>query len=285
MEFIIPSKTFLLGEYLALHQGPALLAATSPSFKLSCFDNASIDVQSNQLYTHDIHPQSPAGRLLADHRHLFKDMTLSFYDPHNGLGGFGASGAQFLGVYQAIQTLNNEPFNQDHLAMIYRRYHDSGSGADIITQLYGQITLFKGIDNLPETIDWPFTNLGFMLVRTGFKLHTHDHLKALSYDLPFASMSDLVVQAVCALHQNNELSFIQAIHDYGELLQKHDLLYEPVKPLIQSWQQRDGVVAVKGCGAMGADVLLVLYKKNVLKDHDYDYVACDTNLTRGLYDL
>ena len=274
----MPSKTFLLGEYLALRPGPALVAATNPRFAIRIEeDNKHINTMLE-----GIHPNSPAGQLFKDYKSLLKGLKVNFDDPHQGQGGFGASGAQFLGIYMLIQKLQHKDFNQHHLTATYRHYHQSGSGADVISQYNGHITLFKGLEYYPETLIWPFENLGFMIMRTGFKIATHDHLSSNFDYLPYASLEAVVCQAVDGIKNNNETLFVAAINSYGDILMQHDMVYKAVQPLIRSWQGRAGVMAVKGCGAMSADVLAIVYDKKRFDYRYCSYIAGDGDLTTGL---
>src|SRR5690606_39000184 len=101
-----PSKTFLLGDYLSLLGGPALLLNTEPRFQ-GLLESIQPTVKSSAIADKiqaiepypGIHPQSPAGKFLQRHASDFADCNLTFFDPHQGAGGFGASSAQFLMVY------------------------------------------------------------------------------------------------------------------------------------------------------------------------------------------
>ncbi|MBE8221391.1 MAG: hypothetical protein HAW60_01525 [Bdellovibrionales bacterium] len=108
IDIYIPSKTFLLGEYLALSGGPSLLINTPKNFilKINQPDDCNFLKQINNKKTH------PAFLLLKDYigqlntcdtdkfKNFFKNC--SFKDPYNASGGFGCSGAEFLSVYIII---------------------------------------------------------------------------------------------------------------------------------------------------------------------------------------
>lgn len=90
MKWLIPAKTFLLGEYAALAGASAILLTTYPCFELT------LTSKNNQLS--EIHPKSPAG-VWWQQQHL--DHGLIWNDPYTERGGLGASSAQFLASYLA----------------------------------------------------------------------------------------------------------------------------------------------------------------------------------------
>ncbi|MCJ8276001.1 MAG: hypothetical protein HRT44_09755, partial [Bdellovibrionales bacterium] len=83
MAFEIPSKTFVLGEYLAINGTASLIMTTEPSFIVKVIDDS--------LYGY--HPDSPAGQLRKELNH--SSVGFSFLDPHEGRGGFGRSTAEY----------------------------------------------------------------------------------------------------------------------------------------------------------------------------------------------
>ena len=106
IELSVPSKTFLLGEYVVIHGGPALVLTTEPRFTLY----ALLQKTQRQI---DIHSKSPAGKWIEQHADFYQQYHLQFNDPHQSKGGFGASGAQFilleaLRQYQNGETMDNE---------------------------------------------------------------------------------------------------------------------------------------------------------------------------------
>ena len=84
-ELMVPSKTFLLGEYVALKGScPVLVLTTEKYFKLFVGLNSAqkIDVQG-------IHMESPAGKLIKSNVDFYKNYAIKFIDPYPSLGGFG----------------------------------------------------------------------------------------------------------------------------------------------------------------------------------------------------
>ncbi len=104
MKWLIPAKTFLLGEYAALAGQSAVLLTTSPCFELSLSKEAGL---------HGIHPDSPAGRWWKENAQ--SEVGLQWHDPYQGCGGLGASSAQFLGAYLASMYLQKRDIQQQEL--------------------------------------------------------------------------------------------------------------------------------------------------------------------------
>ena len=73
----VPSKTFIVGEYIALKGGPTLILSTNPRFELKA--------TSSNPYFSDIeklaHPDSPAGKLIRKDRDFILTILLSLPIP------------------------------------------------------------------------------------------------------------------------------------------------------------------------------------------------------------
>src|SRR3990167_4806167 len=106
LNFQIPAKTFLLGEYVALQGGPAMILTTTPCFEVGVGD---LEIQA-------IHPDSPAGLCWRDSG---IPGELFWYDPYEGIGGLGASSAAFLGAYLCSVSNHQQSLNQDALLAAY----------------------------------------------------------------------------------------------------------------------------------------------------------------------
>lgn len=259
-----PGKTFLLGEYLALHGGPTLVALTHPNFELI--------VKENGAGLGSIHPDSPAGKFVAAHQEYFNKFGLEFKDPYQGKGGFGASTAQFLGVYslwlykEAHQQDMEKLFDFKHLLETYNKYAWNGqgfppSGADLVGQLKGSLTFFEKKRGFLSVASWPFTDLEFYLIHTGHKLATHEHLRALNeFDSSGLEKSFAMAKESFETHQS-EL-FVQAVNLYAMNLQALGFTCDNTLKLLSEIRPLAGVKAVKGCGALGSDVLLAVVAKD-----------------------
>lgn len=253
-----PSKTFLLGEYITLDGGPCLVLTTPPYFE------ATIRPIQNPAKILDIpfHPESPAGLWAKKHIDFFKNHPVSFFDPHQGKGGFGASGAQFLSVYHAIHPIQKNLTFINKLLDDYQKLYalqntTLPSGADLVAQIYGEITYWYKRENTVSTSVWPFHDLRYSLIRTGQKQATHECLQKLP-PAAVTQMSNIVKEGYHALQTKDALRFIEAIQNYATWMQKENRLLQSTQHFIQKLQTSHLIRAAKGCGAMGADVVLVL---------------------------
>lgn len=289
--FSIPGKTFIAGEYLALHGGPTLLLASEPRFELH--------VNPGQGRSSTIHPQSPAGKLITEQLHYFSQFDLEFVDPHQGRGGFGASTAQFLGVYALLMwgpSVFHEPqqfLDYRHLLETYYKvaWNSQGhrpSGADLIGQLQGSLTFFDKGQGQIAVKSWPFEDLEFFVVHTGNKVATHTHLQSLG-DFPEQGLLNDFTHLRQAFDVADSELFVQAINGYAQTLRGLNFTCEPTLKLLSSVKALSGVLAVKGCGALGADVIFVVCQKgqseallNFLRQQNLAVTATVQDISAGL---
>jgi mevalonate kinase len=291
LQFKVPGKTFLAGEYLVLHGGPALILLTEPSFELA------ISQGSGELV--GVHSNSPAGKFFEHHRKDFDGYQMTFNDPYQGKGGFGASTAQFLSLYgfrlllkEFCQDLGKSIDSSD-LLETYFKYAWNGqgmrpSGADLIGQFKGLLTLF---DKQSENVSlkfWPFEDLDFFVVHTGNKVATHEHLREVSeFDSSKLHLIFRMIQR--GLDETDSELFVEGVNQYAKELERLGLTCEETLEMLKSIRGLEGIVAVKGCGALGADVLLALCKKasavdfiNYCMQKSILVVASSKNISQGL---
>ncbi|MNJ98587.1 hypothetical protein D3C87_163540 [compost metagenome] len=266
--FSVPGKTFLAGEYLALSGGPTLVFASEPRFELT--------VENGTGKHEEIHADSPAGLFIRKHQDYFKAFDLKFNDPYQGKGGFGASTAQFLSVYAMNawrESVHHEPqqlLDYKHLLESYYEVAWNGqgtrpSGADLIGQLKGNLTLFEKSAGKISIMPWPFGDLDFALVHTGNKVATHEHLKSLG-EFSTSSLEKAFAEIRHGLENHASDEVISGVNNYSQALQALGFTCAETLVLLQETRQVPGVKAVKGCGALGADVILVVFDKNHRSD-------------------
>lgn len=249
MRFSIPAKTFLLGEYAALSGAPALLLASEPSFAIERIEVPEL---------RGIHPESPAGKFWSDQSD--GAYGLQFFDPYDGIGGLGASSAQFLGAYQI--AFGAADIAIEHLLSQYYQYAWNGlgqrpSGYDILAQMHrGLVFVHRDHDKIQE-LGWPFDDVSVYLIHTGKKLATHTYLQQKDTHADDSYLGILSEHAFDALQQGNATAFLHAVRMAGEYLDRHKLVAPHSQKLIAALSEQEWVRAVKGCGAMGADILSV----------------------------
>ena len=252
MKWSIPAKTFLVGEYAALAGAPAIILTTTPCFEVTL---------SNDPGMQGIHPESPAGRLWA----AFGDKTqgLAWFDPYAGCGGLGASSAQFVGTYAAINNLQTKTFNKDALLNCYFNYGWQGtglrpSGYDVLAQSMSGCAYINKEFERCQSMSWPFLDIAFLLLHTGKKLATHEHLQAAELPYQIDRLAIIVDDAKKAFELNSSTALVEAVNAYHQQLLKMKLVASHSQDSIEQLESQSDILAIKGCGAMGADVLLLI---------------------------
>lgn len=287
----VPGKSFLAGEYLAIRGGPSLVFASEPRFELQ--------VTPGRGQHQGLSEESPAGKLLNDHRDFFKNYDLVFRDPHHGRGGWGASTAQFLTCFVvwewkescALESLKSLSFSR--LLENYWKYAWSGegqrpSGADMIGQYTGALTYFDPQSARVSKHGWPFHQLEMALIPTGHKVATHDHLRGLG-DFPVHELQIAIADIIQGLKNVDETGFVGGLRRYGKALADLHFVAPTTAKILEKLKACPDILASKGCGAMGADILLVVYHKNkreavakFLRQQDLTPTTTDKDLSAGL---
>ena len=255
MKWLIPAKTFLVGEYSAIAEGSAIILTTTPCFELSLI---------NHLGTSGINSQSPAG--LYWKQQDVANQGLLWSDPYQGQGGLGASSGQFLACFLASCALRKYTPNIEELLDAYYQNAWSGkglkpSGYDVLAQSQSGCVFINKSRQSIHSYPWAFKELSFILLHTGTKLATHEHLQDSS--LPegierFSKIADLARQAF--IQTDSEL-LIQAINAYHQQLLLANRVAQHSLELINEIETYPEVLAIKGCGALAADVLLIICTK------------------------
>ncbi len=258
MTWFIPAKTFLVGEYVAINGGPAIILTTQPSFELRPTSESGL---------HGIHPDSPAGRWF--HAQPLSHIGLQWHDPYAGRGGLGASSAQFLSVYHAVHEGYEKPYTmtdliQDYQAVSWRGHGLKPSGYDVLAQsAYGCVYLNqRAIRARPFT--WCFSDLAFILVHTQQKLATHHHLESIALPDQLHTLENLVSDAHHAFQTQNSAQLVDAVNAYHQNLLGMRLVAKHTQHMMEQLQGHSSILAMKGCGAMGSDLLCVLVASNDL---------------------
>lgn len=288
-----PSKTFLLGEYLALKGEPCLLVSTEPRFTLSI--TKAEHLQNENPFAE----KSPAGMFWRKKYDFFSDKVIKFSNP-SGRGGLGGSSAEFLllyNAYLAFQGIAPEAQLQNDLMEMLKVYwklteeaESAGvrpSGADLVAQSCGAVTYFDRNQGKIEKTNWGFSGLGFILLATGEKVPTHEHLKNLS-DWNSEELLEMNRQAYQAFRIKHEQNFIEATRKVRLALQNLGFETEKTKSLIDDLLKAPSIRAAKGCGALGADVILLLVENkdldrvNELLKKKYTVLATNRDISEGI---
>lgn len=277
MNWFIPAKTFLIGEYVALAKGPALLLTTTPYFEMHLSPKATLA---------SIPHASPAANFWQSEG---IQQCLGWVDPYCQQGGLGASSAQFLGAYLASTYVKKASANfKTMLNVFYRHSWKKGtrpSGYDVIAQAQHGVVYINASQNILRCYDWPFENISFVLVHTGIKLPTHAHLQTFVLPSSITDLSALVIKAQFAFESVDSSLLVEAINEYHQQLCRYRLVASHSQQWCQKLLTQPGVLAVKGCGALGSDVLLLLVINeqlpqltNLLRSESLPIMATNKNL-------
>lgn len=266
MKIDCPGKTFLLGEYCVLTGGPSLIVTHAPCFSLTVTESESPLLEG-------IHPNSPAGLLYMAHQDLLKHYHIAFTDPYNSIGGLGASSAEFLSLYNAINVLSSKQPSLNTLLNTYWQYayQNKGikpSGADIVAQSNGGLCYFHRNENECISYAWPFQTLSLFLIHTKNKLSTHHHLETLKLPKQTSPLNDIVNHAKNAIDNKDSLTFVECINLFSKGLLSAGLVAPHTQSILTELKAIPEIIASKGAGAMGADMVIVLcqttHEKSVL---------------------
>lgn len=263
MRWEIPGKTFLLGEYAALEHQSAILITTTPCFIIE-------KTTDKRLY--GIHPDSPAGKYWKSSAD--ECYGLRFHDPLQSLGGLGASSAQFVGAWlahNADRQMTNAALQRSILHDYWRcAWNGRGkrpSGYDVLAQLMHQCVHIHFKKNIQTMLPWRFDTLGVLLVHTGNKLATHVHLQEASVPEPcidqLSVCADLGAKAIAL---SDERGLIEAVKEARSILQRYQLVSAHSQALLKTLETIPQVRALKGCGAMGADIIALLVDNEAMED-------------------
>lgn len=278
MRWQIPAKTFLLGEYAALSGGSAMVLTTMPCFQLSLEPHADFKPlpQTSPAWNWWLSRSGPRPEL-------------SWHDPYLGKGGLGASSAEFIAVFLADSYLRGEELENHALFQAYQDLHGENcglkpSGYDVLAQSFslsgksGQYSSSLGLKSFDkigciyinkeqeiiEGYDWVFEELAFLLVHSGKKLATHHHLESLAKPIDGRKLSVLAEKGREAFIFAKAETLVAAVQAYQEALAELNLTCQHSLQRIKEFKTNKKILAVKGCGAMGADVFLLLVAKNDL---------------------
>ncbi|MBA2655519.1 MAG: hypothetical protein H0U70_00865 [Tatlockia sp.] len=259
MNLRIPAKTFLLGEYAALAGESAIILTTSPCFEITLTKEGGLQ---------GIHPDSPAGQWWAQHR--IASQGLCWQDSYQGRGGLGASSAQFLGAYLASCHLLKVIPNQKSLLDAYYQCSWQGvgvkpSGYDVLAQTQNRCVYLNQKQQVTKSYDWTFKEISFLLLHSGQKLATHYHLKNIKPLKAINPLSATVERARQAFELADCELLVDAIKSYSEQLIDLGLVAPHSLEYIRAFNSQPEVLAAKGCGALGADVLLLIVPTSCLE--------------------
>lgn len=264
----IPGKVFLLGEYIVMEGGPALLATVEP-----CFEWSSDARPEFEAFLP--HPQSPAGRWLALHQHKPSGF---FFDPHRGAGGLGRSTAEFLAAYVQYEQHSAQKPAREHAQSIWAAYRATQadqksmpSGADIVTQTCGGVIEFQIQSDATLKIESLRSGAPIELYLATAndptrKVETHTHLAQLAElaesgrrrEFDHEVLGAIVSMGLSAYRSARWDRLGDAFTRYAQALFALGLETAATTEIRSELSKLPGVLGVKGTGALQADAILVV---------------------------
>jgi mevalonate kinase len=189
---------------------------------------------------------------------------LNFHDPYRGLGGLGASSAQFLGAYWADcyvhgKLITEQDMMKQYLDVAWLGEGKRPSGYDVLAQASQGCVFINSKQSVYESHAWPFNSMAFILVHTGKKLATHEHLKQLTFNEAKSTvLYDISLSAFQAFKDAHAAQLVEAVNRYYAELLAMNLVATHTIQQIEYYRSLINPLAIKGCGALGADVILML---------------------------
>ncbi len=263
--FDIAGKVFVLGEYAVLGGLPALVAGVAPRFSGSLRE-----AMDEGPYWH---ADSPVGRLLRWAReHCGVRFSFHFEDPYHS-GGFGASTAQFAIAYAAGAVRLGLSCDWRTAWQFYRKLtgadETTPSGADLVAQLRGGVTLFNPVSlscaDIWDEFDWSRLLVFAPNAQPDRKVATHVHLKEFSLGSQeidrtqlFSRLADPLKKGLTAIDRKSVYDLGAAMDWYADALAENGLEARVTFEDRRALRAMPGVCGAKGAGAMQADVVLAL---------------------------
>ncbi|NJL25703.1 MAG: hypothetical protein HC902_11370 [Calothrix sp. SM1_5_4] len=133
-----------------------------------------------------------------------------------------------------------------------------GSGADLLGQACGMVAQVDMSATAASPLAWPYPELGFCIVRTQQKLPTHAHLQSLDRS-SLSLLSRPAHECVEAFGRAPAEVFVGHLKNFSLALRDFKLQASHTLALINLLEKEEWCLLAKGCGALGADTVLVLF--------------------------
>lgn len=141
----------------------------------------------------------------------------------------------------------------------YQIFSKHGSGADLLAQMEGHVSLVSMAKCEATSQGWPYKDMGFAVVRTGDKIPTHEHLASLKEE-NLQALKEPAMDAVTAFGLATSGDFAKRVKSYGLALRELGYQAPKTLELLKPIEAQEWCLAAKGCGAYGADTLVVLFE-------------------------
>tara|TARA_Y100000991_G_scaffold215094_1_gene204466 strand:+ start:946 stop:1611 length:666 start_codon:yes stop_codon:yes gene_type:complete len=213
--------------------------------------------------------------------------------------GLGISGAEWLSVYLAHRMAKQQPFSLwdrsvwQSCLLDYQSHQPNmsipGSGADWLCQMLGGYLYYDPKNQRVTPTQWPFKDHSWILLQTGHKCATHEHLNSLKDTQPFSAWGQIVRQSWQYWQVGDADGFIEQVKMFQQQLRSSGKTAEQTQLLLQYLMTIEGIVCAKGCGAMGADTIWLMCRRDkiaavhtALRERSITVVANENDIHHGV---
>jgi hypothetical protein len=232
----IPGKIFLIGEYLAIEGGPSVVETLCPPYRF----RTAVPESATRF-----HPDSPAGRLLAERQE--EGVSIERLEGP-ARPGFGGSTAECIAAW----FLLNPDSNGEDLLGWYRSRFPGASGADLRAQVRGWRNGPRERKQLPPV----YSRLHLFERSDGSKLPTHEDLRVERSPIDRGRLSALVEEFIERIEAPHSGGF-SVLTAYATELSRTGRESGSARAIRLALEGLDGVEGVKGCGAGLHDHFLI----------------------------
>jgi hypothetical protein len=160
----------------------------------------------------------------------------------------------------------SESLLRAYLQFSWKGKGTSPSGYDVLAQTQAGCVYIERRNQVLTSFPWPFADIAFLLLHSGQKLATHYHLQTMHLPKGVELLPPLVEQAKQAFSSVQSSVLVQAVNAYQAQLASMGLIAKHSLVQLDLLTKIPGVLAAKGCGALGADILLLLVQLSTLKE-------------------
>jgi mevalonate kinase len=195
--------------------------------------------------------------------------SINFTDPHEGKGGFGASTAEFISVALALDQQQQRATDAWKWWETYRTFLEhTASGVDLLAQFASvdqtDSNFCVWVDPKEKKLERLDGSPPFLIVRTGQKIKTHEHLAKIGKIAPQPKLVAISHSAHAAMKAKDWQALAYALNQYQDELDSMGWLVDSSRQLLQQLRQLPGCLGGKACGALGADALLLVFAESAL---------------------
>ncbi len=252
----MPGRTFVMGEYLIDRCHQALILTTAPNYELGCA------ITEEELEDEDRLHGFPEDHPSVDDLRMRRwcDAIWLHYDPYHRQVGFGGDLTLAALVRQACSHLTGDVAagESDRCALIEalkadmsQMGHDIDCG-EVLAQIMGGFCFIDSQSGKTEQVDLP-QGLTWSLLPSPYEKRQMPR-----YRVQCQPLKEVYEYGHEAWQQGRWDDFFSAIDQYHDVCQAQGLIDPSQQKVVESIRSV-GVSAVKACGYMGKDAIIVFH--------------------------